>query len=300
MNLAFDLENIRTTEFGISRKEEGDDQFVLIPVNRSVQTALHEMIETTWHNMQQVRDELSQYDPSEKHAPTEYLFLATDNPQCQRLVELHNADHLPVDADAVNEPDRISSYFVRLTDNGGHHLTAMRRAIQFKGDLKRKWVHLLDDTLQILERRVFRLDNDFDLIIDTDHVHIWRPAAFEFIGHLKQAVLDAVPANVEAVSGELPFVKFDVIQAYATEHLRAARYLASIRTQDLTGISCATLKALCQKTNVEISEINGQISVEERNVMGFLEVLDRRRYEIELVPDFPERFRAASRRRIDT
>jgi hypothetical protein len=34
--------------------------------------------------------------------------------------------------------------------------------------------------------------------------------------------------------------------------------------------------------------------------MGFLEVLDRRRYELELVKGLPERFRATSRRKIDS
>lgn len=34
--------------------------------------------------------------------------------------------------------------------------------------------------------------------------------------------------------------------------------------------------------------------------MGFLEVLDRRRYEIELVANSPEQYRAASRSKLDT
>jgi hypothetical protein len=33
--------------------------------------------------------------------------------------------------------------------------------------------------------------------------------------------------------------------------------------------------------------------------MGFLEVLDRRRYEINLVKNSPERYRAASRKKIE-
>ena len=40
--------------------------------------------------------------------------------------------------------------------------------------------------------------------------------------------------------------------------------------------------------------------VDENHVMGFLEVLDRRRYEIELVANFPEQYRAASRSKLDT
>ena len=34
--------------------------------------------------------------------------------------------------------------------------------------------------------------------------------------------------------------------------------------------------------------------------MDFIEVLDRRRYDIDLVPESPEIFRAASRERLDT
>jgi len=33
--------------------------------------------------------------------------------------------------------------------------------------------------------------------------------------------------------------------------------------------------------------------------MGFLEVLDRRRYELELVKGLPERYKASSRRKIE-
>jgi len=49
---------------------------------------------------------------------------------------------------------------------------------------------------------------------------------------------------------------------------------------------------------VQFHEANGKITVEEGHVMGFLEVLDRRLYAVELVKDSPERFRAASRRRL--
>lgn len=44
---------------------------------------------------------------------------------------------------------------------------------------------------------------------------------------------------------------------------------------------------------------NGKITVNSGHEMGFLEVLDRRRHRLELVPDQPERFRGSSRVRID-
>ena len=43
----------------------------------------------------------------------------------------------------------------------------------------------------------------------------------------------------------------------------------------------------------------GKISVAAGHELGFLEVLDRRRYELELVKGQPERFRAASRTKLN-
>lgn len=155
---------------------------------------------------------------------------------------------------------------------------------------------MLDDTLKIIDDTVFRLDNDFDVLVDSANVHILRPSGFEFAGKLQQAILDAVPENIKVLGRYLTFVNFDGIEAYATTHPRAARYLASIRGQAETkNIDKGALKQLCKRTGVDVSESKGKISVSAGHEMGFLEVLDRRRYELELVKGEPERFKAASR-----
>ena len=78
-----------------------------------------------------------------------------------------------------------------------------------------------------------------------------------------------------------------------------SRSSASIRGQKSTqDIDERALKSLCKATGVEITETGGKIFVEDAQIMGFLEVLDRRRYEVELVKGSPERFRAASRRKL--
>ncbi len=147
---------------------------------------------------------------------------------------------------------------------------------------------------------MFKLDADFDLLIDSTNVHILRPSGFEFVGKLQEAVLAAAPENVKALQRDLKFVDFDRIEAYATTHPRAARYLASIRAQkETTNIDKTALKKLCKGTGVKILEASGKITVLDGHVMGFLEVLDRRRYQLELVGGSPERFKAASRRKLD-
>lgn len=206
-----------------------------------------------------------------------------------------------MDSAALSDPATVFCYFARLTDERGRRLTALRRATQFKGVLKSRLIRLVSDALKLVEDRVFKLDSDFDLLIDSRNVHVLRPSGFEFAGRLQEAVLEAVPKNIAAIEKDLPFVEFAGIRDYAAKHPRAARYLASIRGQmETESIDRSALRKLCKSTRVEVQLANGKIIVAEGHEMGFLEVLDRRRYELVLVKDSPERYRAGSRRRIES
>jgi hypothetical protein len=302
MKLDFDFENLLVTEFGVGLDDGNGQRFVTVPVDANVQDALREMGQATWQAMQKNEDGPSKYEPSEKHAATEHLYLPLDDDLAVSMRVLHEAANLVIDATALSDPADVFCYFARLTDKKQQRLTALRRATQFKGVLKsrNRLVRMLDDTLKIIEDTVFRLDNDFDLLVDGTNVHILRPSGFEFAGKLQQTILDAAPENIKAIAKDIAFVMFDGIEKYAVKHPRAARYLASIRAQKETkSINKKLLKNLCRQTGVKISESEGKITIAEGHEMGFLEVLDRRRYELELVKGSPERFRAASRKKIN-
>ena len=302
MKLEFGLDNVSVTEFGVGRDEGNGQTFVAVPVGADVQAALREMVHATWDAMQGDNEEPAKYEPAEKHGSTEYLYLPLNDDLAASIRALHVSAQLDVDAEALSDPADVFCYFARLTDTKGRRLTALRRATQFKGVLKSKnrLVRMLDDTLRIIEDTVFKLDSDFDLLIDGTNVHILRPSGFEFAGQLQQAILDAVPENIKAIRKDLGFVEFDGIEAYAAKHARAARYLASILSLDETAsIDKSLLKKLCKQTGVELSESKGKLKIAHGHEMGFLEVLDRRRYEVSLVKDSAERYRAASRRKID-
>lgn len=302
MKLDFNLANVEITEFGVGREGDNGQSFVTVPVDAGVQQALCEMVEATWNAMQASNGRPARYEPSEKHSATEYLYLPLNDDMTKSVRDLQGAASLTIDTSALKKPGDVFCYFARFTDQKRRRLTALRRASQFKGVLKSKnrLIRMLDDTLEIIEDTVFRLDNDFDLLVDSANIHILRPSGFEFAGKLQQAILDAVPENIKAIRKDLTFVDFDDIEAYATKHPRAARYLASIRGQAETkNIDKAALKRLCKSTGVEVSESKGKISVSTGHEMGFLEVLDRRRYELELVKGQPERFKAASRTKLN-
>lgn len=215
--------------------------------------------------------------------------------------DLHKANNLSVDSNSLTDPSKVFCHFVRMTDNQGRRLTGLRRATQFKGILKNRLIRFVSDALRIIEDKVFKLDLDFDLLIDDHKLHILRPSGFEFAGQLQQAILDAVTQNIDAIQQDLQFVEFSAIQEFSSSRPRAARYLASIRTQpDMEKIDKNALKKLCKITGVNIKESKGKIIVEKDAVMDFLEVLDRRRYQVELVKGSPEQFKAGSRTRLRT
>lgn len=297
----FDLNAIRTVEFGVGRDDGDEHAFHCVMVDDGVQAALSEMASATWEAMRNLANDPVRYEPSEKHSGCEYVFLPLVDDLAIRMRNLHEAVNLDVDQDALADAAAIFCYFARFTDAQGRHLTALRRATQFKGVLKSRLIQWGTDALKMVADRVFKLDNDFDVLIDNQRVHILRPSGFEFAGKLQEAILGAVPGNIETLRTDLPFVQFDGIQEYAGTRPRAARYLASIRSQqEVAKIDRQHLIEACSATKVEVTEEEGQIVIDERNIMGFLEVLDRRRYEVRLVPEEPEQFRAPSRTRLST
>ena len=304
MKLNFKFKDIELIEFcvGHSSAAGSDDresyEFFRVPANAGVQEELVRMAKYTWCQMQNADEDPQQFEPGEKYSGTEYLFIRTDEEMVRELRQLHEALHLKIYSSALDEPDRVVFYCARFVDKNGKRLTAIRRASHFKGVLKKKLIHFVSDMLDIIEDKVFKLDNDFDLIVESEHIHIWRPSAFVALAKLKQKILDAVPENISSIRQQIAFVDFDSIEEYASERIRSASYLASIRTQNLAGVTPNNLRVLCRKTEVQIEYESGTIKVPYKHVMGFLEVLDRRRYEIELVPNSPEPFRAASRSKI--
>ncbi|MBE3596953.1 MAG: hypothetical protein IMW86_07935 [Hydrogenibacillus sp.] len=138
----------------------------------------------------------------------------------------------------LNDPEPSFSYFARIQDAVGNRLTAVRGTKIFKGVLKKRLLALTSDALKLIREKTFILDDDFDLLIDRQDIHILILYQFAFVGKQKDAVLKAVPTKVG----------FKNIYNYF--------------------LNC----------EFEIGMKDGLITVSEKNVLPFLEVLDRRRY----------------------
>lgn len=299
MKLDFDLGDIKAVEFGVGLEGDDEQLFRILHVDNDVQDALREMAVETLRKMSELEDGPRLYEPSEKYANMEHIYLPSGSDYGAKFIELHEADSLKVDNGALKSPEKLIFYFARFTDGKNRRLTSLRRASHFKGIVKDRLLRFSTNTLKLVKGNVFRLDSDFDFLVDSKNIHILRPSSFEYSAKLQDAILSAVPQNIEAISKDLPYVDFSEIERYSAVHPRAARYIASIRVQEeVSRVDKAALKSHCKATGVQFKVEKGKIIVDSKNVLGFLEVLDRRRYNVELVPGAPEMFRAGSRSKI--
>lgn len=305
MRIEFDLSQFRTTEFGLGRRagrRAGQVvKYSLLAVDNEVQDALREETQVMLSRVAEEATNPRQYDPAEKYGNDEYLVLPLDHVLSASLAELHEAANLSRITPELQVLRTASSYFMRGTDRNGRRLTALNRATQFKATLGRQGriMALVSDTLRVIPDPVMQLNAGFDIVIDSKQIHIFRPASFRTLGNVDEAVAQAVPRNVEAISQAAYFVEWSNIQEFATTRPRAASLLASIRTQKFAeNLDKAALKSLCLRTGVEIDTSQEHIAVPDDQIIPFLEVIDRRRYDIDLVPNTPEQYKASSRTKI--
>ena len=301
MNLNFDIENVETTEFGVGRYTGSDRTYAVIPVHLGVQMTLQGMVAGTCQKMEASVESPSTFNPAEKYASEEYLALPIDDDLALRLRTLHEAPNLTIANDYLDWMTKCFCYLARLWDGNGKQLTALRRATQFKGALNKqnRILSMGTDALGIVDGPIFQLNADFDVIVDSDTVHIIHPNSFKLLGQIEEAIAEAVPHNVAAIAQALTYVDWVNVEDYAASHSRAASLLASIRTNGYAeNLDKSALESLCKGTSVSLEDVQGKIVVSDEHILPFLEVVDRRRYEIGLVPHTPERYRASSRTRV--
>jgi hypothetical protein len=298
MSAQFDTTTAQLIEFGVGFENEQGEHYALVPIDDEIQGALREMVVTTRGELKEAGGRPVPYELSEKHGGKENLRLPLDNDFAANIRAIHEANNLLMEPSALAIPENVFCYFARMSDGKGHRLTAIRRATAFKGVLKNRLIQLFSDALTLVHENIFKLDRDFDLLVDGEEVQILRPIGFEYVAELEEEVCKAAPKNVKAISKDLPFVDFSQIEAYATKHSRAARSLASIRGQRTKGIDAARLQKACEHFNVKTKTVDGKLVVDHGSIMDFLHLMDRRLYQVELVKDSPESYLAASRSRI--
>ena len=299
MKLEFDLENIKETEFGIGLRSGKSLQYWLLAIDEGVKTTIQEMLKVTYAKMKELTQTPEQFDPSEKHESNEYLYLEFSSELAAPLSRLHQLANLSYAPNPLDDLNRSFCYYSRCTDSQDRTVTAIRRAGQLKGILKKPKFYVGSDALEFVREPIFQLNDDFDVVLDSDIVHILHPLSFKVLGDIESAISEAIPHNIQELREKLPFINWDPVQDYAIKHKRAASLLISIRTEGHGDyLDCDALSDLCNRTGVAVNYSNGLLEISLDQVIDFLEVINRRRYEVALTSKGSEQYRASSRMRI--
>ena len=297
----FDLDTISPEGFGIGTRERGRLIFLDVPVDKNIDNNLVDMVSRTWAMMLALEETPDRYDPADGSGGRRHLSVPIGDDAAGVFRDLNEADRFdPGGGTLVNQPQRISCYFGRFMDSVGNRLTGVRLPTGFKGIMrhKRSLVSWADDTLQITEDNIFKLDTDFDLLVAPDEIRILRPRAFETIGRLQELIRLAVPRNIDVLQESLGFVDFAPIADFAANSVEAARLLASIRNKQTDGIDIDYLMESCQNNGIRYSFDGEQLKVEDDSALGFLRTLNRNRLNVELIPGTIEVYDATGTRRV--
>lgn len=158
-----------------------------------------------------------------------------------------------------------------------------------------KWIN---DTLITVEDTLFKLDYDFDFLITEGNIFILRPGNFENIAAVDDSIKEKIEEKTQQLSSKLSFIDFSNITDYVKEHKRAARLISSISARkDIDRLVPDKIESIAASTGVNFVKEAGKIKPSEGYELAFLEILDRRRFTIELT-DNEEAYMASSRREI--
>jgi hypothetical protein len=298
---SFDHENINTVEFGVCIDTDDGEKYFLIPIDESVKAALMEMLASTRVLLEKHRlnGDYETYQPSEKYGSIEGLKYPINSSTNQKLKELYESSNINTNPSVLNDPEEIIFYYGIFHDNTRNSLLAIKKANQFRGIVKSGnfVVRLLNETLKLLEDKIFKLDKDFDYFVSDDIIYILRPSAFEYTSDMDTFLLAKAVEHANDLSRTITFLECSNLADYVSGHKRAARLLASIRSRsDLRKTKIEKFKKECKKNKIEFITKSGKISPAPGHEIKFLLLLDRRMYALALTDDGDELYEATSRK----
>src|SRR5258708_2673055 len=141
--MAFNFQRIQSVEFGVCLDTDDGELLRLVPCVEAVQDALKEMLETTRLAIFDAEHELQEFSPAEKYAATERLFCVLGSGLVTKHHDVYQAENLPTDTHALDDMDKIVSYFGIYRDSDPRSLHLISRRAQCKylntaGDLNRQ------------------------------------------------------------------------------------------------------------------------------------------------------------------
>lgn len=297
----FNADQIENIEFSFCIKDDDRTAFHQVPTDRDIKKQLEEMFTFTVNQIQNAENPFARYEISEKYGSKESLVANISDEMFDSIINMRDAESEDISSENIENADELLFYRVTFHDNNGNKVTGIRKASYFKSILKQRsrLVRLYDDSLESVEDKIFKLDYDFDFFIYNDEAYILRPTNFEFLASISDEVFEQVVQKVEALEATLAFIDFETIKELSSHSKRAAKLIISISSRsDLENISEQRIIDLATANHVSLEQDDDSISPSDGHEIAFLELLDRRRYTVELINGNIEAYRAPSRQAV--
>jgi len=298
----FDAENITEVNFGVCLRSNGNLYFV--PTDAETKSALKDICRDTIAAFQAIGGDWEPHDISEDYGAPRRVYA---DRQSEFMAVLSAAFDTGTFADLTNLSQHASDvdyYFAQFVDSQRRRAMCVKKATRLKGTMKarNRLVRLVDDTLVLIREDVLRLDAAFDLIVTDDHVFILNTANMEHITKIVARVAATAEVKVQTIHDSILFIDFERIKLSISSHPRVARQVASIASNpSINTFQRARIEALAEQHGIKFKELaNGRLQCRKSDEAKLIELLDARRYHLDLTGNGGDPYRASARQKVST
>ncbi|MGV3455845.1 Kiwa anti-phage protein KwaB-like domain-containing protein [Sphingomonas sp.] len=291
----FNTGDISAVDFCATLKN-GDRFF--IPTDGGVQESLKTILRDTVNGFDSIDGDWELHDISEDYGERRRVYAPRNLPLFQTMSDIFDSGTLPELPDLQNHLAELDYYFARFVDGEGRIMVGVKKARTAKATLgaQNKLVRLIDNTLVLIEERVLRLDRQFDILISADNVFILEPRAAEQVAKIVERVAASAGARVQEIHDALPFLDLSRIKNKIARHPKLARIAHSVANHpNLHGIQRAAIEDLAAAQGIRFKEVAGRLLCNVTDEAKLMEVLDARRYHLDLTATGAVPYRATAR-----
>ncbi|RWO81036.1 Kiwa anti-phage protein KwaB-like domain-containing protein [Mesorhizobium sp.] len=296
INAEFDGGAIESVNFGVRLRSSGNMYFV--PTDAGTKNALRAIYRDTVFAFYGILTDWEAYDISEDYGVRRRIYADKENEFMADLSAVFGAGALDDIANFQNHAQDVDYYFAEFTDNQNRRAVGIKKATRFKGTIaaRNRLVRLVDDTLVFIEEDVLRLDEEFDLIVTDAHVYILNVGPMEQVAKIVANVAATAAAKVQAIHD----MDLSRIVVQIGSHPRVARQAASVAANpNLAAFQRAPIEALAAQHGIKFKELeNGRLQCRVQDHAKLIELLDARRYHLDLAGDGGDPYRASGRQRV--
>lgn len=296
----FSLGAIQSTNFGVCLRSNQNMFFV--PTDGGTQAALREILTSTAIAFGKIPTDWEALDISEDYGTRRRIYTDRSSEYMTHLSEIFDVGALDDLTDISAHVADIDFYFAVFSDDVGRRAVGIKKANRMKGTMKarNRLVRLVDDTLQLIEEDVLRLDEEFDVIVTDAHVFILNVLPMEQLARVVEKVAATAADKIQLIHDTLSFLDLSRIKETIGSHPRIARNAASVASNpSLSAFKQAPIEALAAKHGIKFKLLaNGRLQCRVQDNAKLIELLDARRYHLDLSGDGGAPYRATGRQQV--